>query len=600
MPISGVNFSIGVDAAKGIAGIKNFQGQFNDMSNKISGEISKKLKYMFNAAAIEEATRRTGQWAQQIDQSSKALGISNEMLQTLQMLASKTGAPEDAVVGMFENIAKARQEAINGNVEMQQSFARLGISMEEVFNPKVSTSKFVSDTLSKMPKITPEMSGYKREAIEAVTGTPAGTLAGIQKGLEGTTLEGQKAAGLESGALVSNENISALSAQFAELTTSLKETVAELAPTLSVLIVLFKLLVDAFNGIVRAITGVWKIFSGLLTGDLSKMGDGGTILASLFTGFIAGIAKLFTSLFDLLVRGLIGIAQSITKMIGKIPGLGKITEGSVKELEKLKETFNMTKYVDTATEFYSKKGGLNKGDINKGAAVADIAATIATAGEAGVAEGLQTGASSLGKMASKVGMTNLEESLIAKASKFGDVAKGKGGLFGDKTITDKVSGRLADISVSGERKALREKVFEKIVAGEEMPSGVLNDALKMARRRSRIRQFIKRGIGAGAIGAGIGAGTQLVKGAKGTPGEEFGAVFGQKAQNQFANIGGGETSMLKMGGVFGSAFTSRMIKLNEQMVSLLSQITANTAQTKRGEPYTSPSMTGLGGNAGGI
>src|SRR5690242_9998151 len=121
MPL-GVNFTINADGSKAVANINAVQGAMDGLANTVKGELAQKLKLIFSAAAIEEAARRTGEWAQKLDQTSRSLGISAEALQTLQLIAAKANAPEDAIIGMFENIDKARQEALKGNADLQASF----------------------------------------------------------------------------------------------------------------------------------------------------------------------------------------------------------------------------------------------------------------------------------------------------------------------------------------------------------------------------------------------------------------------------------------------------------------------------------------------
>ena len=64
----------------------------------------------------------------------------------------------------------------------------------------------------------------------------------------------------------------------------------------------------------------------------------------------------------------------------------------------------------------------------------------------------------------------------------------------------------------------------------------------------------------------------------------------------------GNSSMLSLGGIFGSNFQSRMIKLNEHMVSLLANIATNT-QANRASEFNSAggaTSSNIGGIAGGI
>ena len=115
MPSNSIQYTIGVDASKGIANARMFGNTMKDVSNTIQREFAQKLKSVISVVAIEQAVQRTAEWAQKIDQTSKALGITSEQLQYIELLTKKTSVPQEAAMSMFENISRAQQDALDGS-----------------------------------------------------------------------------------------------------------------------------------------------------------------------------------------------------------------------------------------------------------------------------------------------------------------------------------------------------------------------------------------------------------------------------------------------------------------------------------------------------
>jgi hypothetical protein len=59
-------------------------------------------------------------------------GISSEFLQQVGLEAKLAGSSVESVVGLMEKLAKNSQEALGGNEDMQATFERMGVSMEDM------------------------------------------------------------------------------------------------------------------------------------------------------------------------------------------------------------------------------------------------------------------------------------------------------------------------------------------------------------------------------------------------------------------------------------------------------------------------------------
>ena len=611
--------------------IENVSNAFDGLTNTVKGELTAKLKAVFSAVAIEEAARRTGEWAQKIDQTSKSLGISAEMLQTLQLLASKTNTPEDAVVGMFENIAKARQDAINGNKEMINSFTRLGVSIEDVFNKNISTQDFVSNTISAIPRITAEgskdrkagdITGPQREAMEAITGTSAGTMAGIQKGLAGTDLSASSDENVKEGNVVDNQSIADLKETLSEVMTTFKEAGVSLIPVGKILLGIAKIIANAVAAIGDIFSGLWDTVGGLLSGNLDKASAGIQKVGQILINGIFGIVKIITGVMDLL-------PDIIRNTLGKIPVIGK------QVIKLFPESNVLTGLVEKAQASTNAYMGTTEKIKTHGEALGTAVGTVLTIGVGNIGKIGKFAAGEAGGVASKVGLGKTG----AKLSEMGaggsaeeiataELATGEKLDAVSKRVSGTVKEGMGNYVAAGE-KEMKSKGLSRSKMTYQTNNGItrpylnktdingnvteLNEAeseaeynnIKTKRRpilkdvheqlkKMPLPEKLGRSEGLGRI---VASGKATVKGTDtGTPNEKFGPIIGQKAM-RMQGTSGGNTSGLALGGVFGSNYQSRLVLLNQKMVDLLTQIRTNTgtvAGQQAGQPSGFP-PTGYGG-----
>ena len=208
---------------------------------------------------------------QKLDQTSRSLGISAEALQTLQLIAAKANAPEDAIIGMFENIDKARQEALKGNVELQASFQRLGVSLGDLQN--MTKSDLFGAVVANIPANIQKAPNMARQDVQAITGTPenivnqivAQTAAG---GGFNNTMNQAK----EEGTIVNESDINTLSATYKNVVYDLKQLGTELKPLAAFLLGILDTLINALGGILNIIKGGVDVVLGIIRGDWDKIG----------------------------------------------------------------------------------------------------------------------------------------------------------------------------------------------------------------------------------------------------------------------------------------------------------------------------------------
>jgi len=530
--------------------LQQLQNKMKDTGNVARSELAQKLKTVFTVTAIEEAVRRTAQWAQQIEQTSKQLGISAEALQALQNIASKTGMPSDAVTGMFENIAKARDQAIAGNTELLASFSALGVSVSDL--QTLTKSGLFGKTLQGIPQNIQNFDQFTRRNVANVTGgTPENFINGITQTLNGKSFgtttgpNGEKPTGyigeqVEQGNILSENKVSEIAATWTQILQTLKETATQLKPIAIIFLSVLNMLVNALSGIVQSITDVFSLFKGIATGDQDlinkSLGNIGGLLANAGVGLI----KMVTGVFDMVLKA----------FLNQVPVIG----------HKLASKINTTGAVTDYYKEINKQLGISEKTQRQGEGLADVGTLLAGVGEVNIAEGIQSGAKLIQAGAEKTGI----KSVFNGASKI------------DKSLDDVISGNRSILERPGSvfKPGSNERVFNPLTENFEDETFIKN--------QSRLgRPFGSRFLGSGLARFGGSTAALMSMGLLGVASQQN-KIGGNKPVETSPILplnalmmetgGGGKQSALSMGGVFGAG-QSRMIKLNEQMVDYLAQIT---------------------------
>ena len=621
MAISDVKMTMSMDNTKVLSGLKGAQSAVQDFGASVSKEMTSKLKMALSMTAIEEATRRTGQWAQAVDQTSKSMGIANETLQLLQLLASKTGTPKDAVVGMFENIGKARDAALGGNQDMINAFARLGISMQDLRTK--SKDVFVGMAADKIKALAEANGGIEkagqqtRGAVATVTGnTPEAFINAIVKAIK-EGFESTKKNAVTTGDIIPEQDVADMSATFSEIGQNFKDIMTDLTPVFAVLLSLFNTLVLALGGVVEGVQDIWKILSGLFSGDDKMMEEGVTKLGELFVNAGLAILKGLGSLFDMLVSGIMGFYVNALK---NIPLIGKSLSDTMKTAREIyKETGGTAGTVSDWTKSYNDMMGTSEKTAKRGAAVGDVAAIIATGGESGVGVALEEGASVVAGAAAKVGLKQVATKAKAFENAAGKIASGEKGLLGGTTIEQKVvkfttsrelkklnkSGKIDELAGEAQAQVLKEINEGKLAFEEdavkkrvaEIQGQKIADEITPIAEKAKARLDVLKAVSGVGGAAGL-AGAKNTGGVVGTPSPDVTPIIAGTGQLEGTKGTGG--SMLSLGGLFGTNFQSKMIKLNERMITLLANIVTNTQASRGSEFNSAGGASNIGGMAGGI
>jgi hypothetical protein len=500
------------------------------------------------------------------------MGVTSQELQTLQHIAAKTGTGEQAIVSMFENIQKARDEALKGNQEMITSFAKLGVSIADLSKLKSGElfSK-VGAALNIPGGIRGSQDMFLRQAAQSVTGTPENVLDTVTYGINelGGNFEdaGNKLAA--AGDIVKNEDVQQLSTVWAEILTSLKEAGVQLVPLANLLLPIVKIFVDALGALAEFLGGIAKLLIGIITLDSDKIMEGVKSIFGIILNGIFGILNIIPTL----ISGFLSLVAKLAKKVGLSGAASKIESlsGSIKELS------------EGYGEELNKTWGFGAGTAKRGQALGEAGAMIVSGGETALVKGGSQLALKGAVGAEKLGMVGTSGKLLNVGEKMEKYAAG-GGMAGrlEEAAANKMSEVFSDMIIKSGKNPTHAEL-----AAYRRASGMGSRAVFGAARVGALAEGLTPGIvknnemrGKGITPTSTSPIIPFASPLMSIPGMESGG----------AN--------LRIGGMFGTA-TMRIINLNTRMVELLTMIQSNTSRVGV-QPNAGRSGGFNTGNSGGI
>lgn len=408
--MNGVMFTCALDGSRYIAGTKDIINATQDAGKQIEEVFNRKLKQTISIVAIEEATRRTAEWAQEIQNTSRQLGITATQTQELNNVARALALPANAATDAFQNMINAQKQALENNPLMQTQFAQLGVTMEDLH--KNGTALW--DILQKNIKEGGDsLTLAQKSSATSIFGQNISTVTDTAQAMGGKNLEEEAN---KNDANVSDQDVSDISKGWAQLQGDLMELGNALKPVVPIIISFADALVNAalaLKDMVVAFKNIFNIkqiithpgeYASNTVGKVSKVGAG--VVKGLATG-ITGLVDLGASIF--------GYHPGVTQ------GLNNLTKGS---------------------------SFLNSKEAQHGAGVGAILPMFLTEGATGAVGGL-------GKLATKAAPKLESIPLISKT------------LDSTGKILTKAKGRL-----SGKAIDLTDKELEKIIKHSEAISNV--------------------------------------------------------------------------------------------------------------------------------
>jgi hypothetical protein len=249
----------GMDATGFKAGIKQVESASKGLSRDLNGNLKGAIAGAFGTAAIVAAGKATMDYAGQIADLSERLGVSTDALQEMDFAARLTGTNLETFTGFLEKLSVSREEALQGNDELRDSFARLGVSLEDLrtkrledLTRQIGRAVQGGDVQQLMP------------ALKGVGGRGAGALVPtFRMGLEEVGQQARAA-----NAIISAEDIAALDEAGDTFSALFQIIRAQLAPAM---IWLGEAAIDAVYGIRAAAAALGEAFTVFTPANIARI-----------------------------------------------------------------------------------------------------------------------------------------------------------------------------------------------------------------------------------------------------------------------------------------------------------------------------------------
>jgi hypothetical protein len=575
MSASSIQYTVGADTSKGIANLKNFQSVAKDTGKQIQEAFGKKLTQIVSFIAIEQAIRRTGEWAEQIQQTSRALGVTAEQTQALQRIASTLGLNPTTTTDMFSNMESAAQDALNGNEKLLRSFNKLGVTMEDLRNK--THGNLWNEIMGKVPAELGSSDMFTRDSVQNIFKTPEQDVEAIKSNPKGTDL-----AANATGA-VSNEDTALLAQEWANFKTDLSDLGNSMKPVVGLFISLADALVNALHALVDLGSGVKNLVMGPIRTVLGGFGgkdhwwnnilnSKGWAETKLGASKIGGVgAGVFTGLG----KGMTGIADFVTG------GGYHLTDKYTKRLGEITEDLKVNKDALTA--------------MKHGEGLGQIAPLLLTEGSSALIRGAGTTAFNAGAKLESMGLPSLG---LQRAGLATDVAGYK--LAKSLSTSSVINGKEVSDLVAAEnlKKILNDPAISSSLTPAQKASSVvrLSELQRKIANNAAVELAVLRTVG--PAGAALTSGSAYGKGLAATGKQAIdGTQIYDPFAPQFAMKSLGASKNVNIGGMFGSG-TNQIIRLNQKMVELLTIIQYNTSPTSTGGYGRTNVIGGTMGNTG--
>jgi len=240
----------GMDATGFKAGIKQVESASKGLSRDLNANLKGAIAGAFGTAAIVAAGKATLDYAGQIADLSQRLGVSTDALQEFDFAARLSGTNLETFTGFMEKLSVSREEALDGNDEMIASFARLGVSLEDLRSKRLEE---ITRQIGQAVK-----SGDAQQLMPALKGVGGGAAGALVPTFKmGLDEAAQQARG--AGAIISAEDIAALD--------EAGDRFAALARTMSGLLApAIVSVIDGVQGMQDAFIMAFKFLTGMVSG----------------------------------------------------------------------------------------------------------------------------------------------------------------------------------------------------------------------------------------------------------------------------------------------------------------------------------------------
>lgn len=262
MPATSLRFRIEGDNSSALRSLSDVKRSANDLGSELQRSIGDKMKSVFSVTVVEEVVRRTGEWATELQRSSRELGVTAEQLQTIRVMAERAGVAQDKIFSFYERLESRATQAANGNTKLLRSFNALGISMSDLKGPnRLGTAELFQKTLGGVQNegAMQNIYGSKNYLELRALGREAGgkSLAQYQESRRSQ--------------IVSNETVDSMSQAWIHIIEDIRSLGNKLRPIVGLVLTLVDGILKMVNGVVgevgNLLTGGWKGIKALFGGN---------------------------------------------------------------------------------------------------------------------------------------------------------------------------------------------------------------------------------------------------------------------------------------------------------------------------------------------
>jgi hypothetical protein len=521
MAISSLKFRIEGDATSGLRAITDLRREAKTLGSDLQKSIGDKLKATFSVVAVEEMVRRTGEWALELHKTAQGLGMTGESLQTLRIMADKAGVPIEKLFNFYSKLEAAALKAANGNTKMRESFKALGVDV----NRLKGEGRYTSQELFQQT-LKGAHGGQGGGAIQEIYGTrnarQIGMLARETKGMSPSEYQAAHAS-----QIVGEEDTLAIARGWDQVKDDLKALVVTLAPVIRVIVTI----IDGFAKMVSGVVGeLGNIFTGV------KLG-----IKAALPKWLGGSDKAGAEFAQWGREREVRNKASARAAGNFLPGVASMGQW---------QPFGQ----NGGTEAERQAAGGMEGMLTAATfGVGGAAKTLGLAGKSGkVAKGLE-------------GLTPFDARIMIQGANPAAVSEAIGNLKGIQTVAGP---------------GILPKMLTGMPAERWKPlDGGLSGRRVFGRRVLGANEVRKVGLAGSALSVGgvgasdINANDMFSMGAEEAPTRQ--GILSRMGQGG-GGAGGPGSGNLAIGGVYGVDIQSKIMNLNEKMVSLLEQIVSNT------------------------
>ena len=132
MAFEDIIIRMGMDASAFNRGLQSAKVQAKALNSALGG-----VGMAVSAAGLAAMAAKAVEFGSKISDLSTRLGISTDALQEFEFAAKMSGSTLDEFVGGLQKLAKAQSDALGGNEETINSFAALGVSVEDLKTKRI-------------------------------------------------------------------------------------------------------------------------------------------------------------------------------------------------------------------------------------------------------------------------------------------------------------------------------------------------------------------------------------------------------------------------------------------------------------------------------